>query len=63
MRKALKIIGIIILCIVVLIVILLVCLAKMSTLKKDYIKKIETGGDIEAKYLCDGSYEVLYYEL
>lgn len=62
MIKALKIIGIIILCIALLIVILLVCLSKMSALKKDYINKIETGGEIEAKYLCDGTYEVSYYE-
>lgn len=62
MKKILKISVIIILCIVVFIVILLVCLSKMSALKKDYIKKIETGGDIEAKYLKDGTYEVSYYE-
>lgn len=62
MMKVLKLIGIIILCIVVLIVILLICLSRMSALRKDYIKKIETGGDIEAKYLGAGSYEVSYYE-
>lgn len=60
--KVLKLIGIIILCIVVLIMILLICLSRMSALTKDYIKKIETGGDIEAKYLGAGSYEVSYYE-
>lgn len=62
MKKTLKVIGIIILCIVVLIVILLVCLSKMPAITKKYIKKIETGGDVEAKYLCDGAHEVLYYE-
>lgn len=62
MKKALKLIGIIFLCIVVLIVILLVCLSKMSVLTNDYITKIETGGDIEAKYLGNGTYEVSYYE-
>lgn len=62
MKKVLKIMGIIILSIVVLIVILLVCLSKMSAVAKDYYKKIETGGDIEAKYLADGAYEVSYYE-
>lgn len=62
MKKALKIIGIVILCIIIFIVILLMCLSKMSALKKDYIEKIETGGDIEAKYLKDGVYEVSYYE-
>lgn len=62
MKKALKIIGIIILCIVVLIVILFVYLSKISAITKDYAKKIETGGDIEANYLDDGAYEVSYYE-
>ena len=50
------------LCIVVLIVILSVYISGMSAITKDYIKKIETGGDIEAKYLSDGTYEVSYYE-
>lgn len=58
----LKVIGIIIFCIVVLLVILLVCLSKMTAITKDYNKKIETGGDVEAKYLGDGAYEVSYYE-
>lgn len=62
MKKIFKIAGIIALCIVVFIVILLVCLSKASELKKDYIEKIETGGDIEAKYLKYGTYEVSCYE-
>lgn len=62
MKTALKIIGIIIFCIVIFIVILLVCLSKMSAITKDYTKKIETGGDIEAKYLGDGAHAVSYYE-
>ena len=62
MKKMLKVIGIIIFCIVVLLVILLVCLSKMTAITKDYNKKIETGGDVEAKYLGDGTYEVSYYE-
>ncbi|MCI9143828.1 MAG: lipase [Lachnospiraceae bacterium] len=62
MKKALQIMGIILLCIVAFLVILLVFLSKMSTLPKDYTHKIEAGGDIEAKYLGDGAYEVSYYE-
>ncbi|MCI8402706.1 MAG: lipase [Lachnospiraceae bacterium] len=62
MKKVLTIIGITILCIVILIVILLVYLSTKPAITKDYIKKIETGGDIEAKYLGDGAYEVSYYE-
>ncbi len=62
MKKMLKIIGIIFLCIAVFVVILLVYLSNKSAVAKDYTKKIETGGDIEAKYLGDGAYEVSYYE-
>ncbi len=62
MKKALKIIGITAFCIVALIVILLVCLSKMTAIKKNYTTKIQTGGDIEAKYLGDGAYDVSYYE-
>ena len=51
MRKALKIIGIIIICIVILVVILLMYLSNKSAIAKDYTKKIETGGDIEAKFI------------
>lgn len=62
MKTALKTIGIIVLCVIVLIVIMLVYLSKKPAIAKDYTKKIETGGDIEAKYLEDGAYEVSYYE-
>ncbi len=62
MIKVFKILGMVILGIVVFLGILLVCLSKMSVITKDYAKKIETGGDIEAKYLGDGAYEVSYYE-
>ncbi len=62
MKKVLKVIGIMILCMVGFIVILFACLSKMSAVTKDYNKKIETGGDIEASYLGDGAYEISYYE-
>lgn len=61
-KKVLKVIGIIILCIVAFVVILLFCLSKMPAIAKDYTKKIETGGDIEANYLGDGACQVSYYE-
>lgn len=62
MSRFLKIMGIIIVCIVVLFVLLLVYLLNKAAITKDYIKKIEIGGDIEAKYLGYGAHEVSYYE-
>lgn len=60
--KVIKMMGIIILCIVVLMVILFVFILNKTAITEDYIKKIETGGEIEAKYLGDGPYQVSYYE-
>lgn len=62
MKKVLKIIGIVILVIVVLVVILLIYLSNKPAVPNDYTSKVETGGEIEAKYLKNGSYEVSFYE-
>lgn len=65
MKKMAKIIGIVLLVIIALVVILFCVLRwKMShyTLSEDYRDYIETGGEIEAKYLQDGIYEISYYE-
>lgn len=65
MKKMLKIVGIVLL-VMIAIVVILVCvlLWKMShnTLSENYRDSIETGGEIEAKYLQDGTYKVSYYE-
>lgn len=37
-------------------------LSKIPSVPDDYVKKVQTGGDIEAKYLSIGSHEVEYYE-
>lgn len=65
MKKTLKIIGIVLLAVLVLVVILLCLLFwKLShnALPENYRNSLETGGEIEAKYLQDGAYEVSYYE-
>lgn len=37
-------------------------LSKIPSVSEDYVSKVQTGGDIEAKYLKMGSHEVDYYE-
>ncbi|MBO6269010.1 MAG: hypothetical protein J6N19_07710 [Clostridium sp.] len=54
MKKALKIIGIIILVIVVLIAGGLFLLSKAPAAPKDYTKTVKTGGEIEARYRQKG---------
>ena len=62
MKKVLKIIGIIVLVIAVLVAALLIYLSRKPAVAEDYISKVQTGGDIEAKYLAMGSHEVSYLE-
>lgn len=62
MKKVLKIIGIILLIIIVLIILLIKILSKIPSVPDDYVKKVQTGGDIEAKYLAIGGYEVEHLE-
>lgn len=37
-------------------------LSKIPSVPEDYVKKVPTGGEIEAKYLSMGSHETEYYE-
>ncbi len=62
MKKVLKIIGIVILVIVILVAVLLIYLSNKPVVPNDYTSKVETGGEIEAKYLKNGSFEVSFYE-
>lgn len=62
MKKVLKIIVFVILAIVAVATIGLFILSKMPNPSKKYYESIETGGEIEAKYLAQGSYETAYYE-
>lgn len=49
MKKVLKVIGIVLLVIVVLVVVLLIIASKSPAVSDYYIKKVHTGGSIEAK--------------
>lgn len=62
MRKVLKIIGIILLVIIVIGIILLKILASRPAAPKNYQSIVQTGGDIEKKYMASGSYEVATLE-
>jgi len=60
-----KIVAIILIIIVMVSLMLKGCgyiLSKIPSAPDDYIKKVQTGGDIEAKYLAMGSYDIEYYE-
>lgn len=57
-----KIIGLIILIFIILVIILLVILSNKQAAPKNYQDKVSTGGDIEEKYLKNGSYQVSYHE-
>ena len=62
MKKIMKIIGIVLLCIIALIVIFVICASLKPSVPKNYTETVKTGGEIEAKYLKNGSHEVEYFE-
>ena len=62
MKKVLKVIGIIVLVLAVLIAAFLIYLSKKPAVSNDYTEKVQTGGNMEAKYLAMGSHEVSYLE-
>lgn len=62
MKKVLKIIGIFLLVIIIGFVVLLKYLGSRPAAPKDYQQSVETGGEIEAAYMSNGSFEVSVYE-
>ena len=62
MKKVLKVIGVIILLLVVLIAVLFHFISKSPSVPENYTDTVKTGGEIEAKYLAMGSYEVEHLE-
>ncbi len=65
MKKALKIVLIVVVvvvAVVILVIGLLVWKSKEPMVPLDYVDTVQTGGEIEAKYLKKGSYEVSYFE-
>lgn len=61
-RKVLKVIGIIFAVIILLTALFLLYLFLKSAVPGNYETAVKTGGDIEAKYLAHGRYEVKYTE-
>lgn len=60
-----KVIAIILIIIIIVVLALKGCgrlLSKIPSAPEDYTQKVQTGGDIETKYLAMGSYEVEYLE-
>lgn len=62
MKKVLTVIGIIILLLGVLIAVLFHFISKSPSVPENYTDTVKTGGEIEAKYLAMGSYEVEHLE-
>lgn len=62
MKKVIKIIFIVIIIITVAVMIVLKYLSTAPTPSSDYRDKLKTGGQIEEKYLQNGSYETAYHE-
>lgn len=62
MKKVLKIIGIVLLILIISVIVLLIYIGSKPVAPADYQQSVETGGEIEAKYMADGSFEVSVYE-
>lgn len=62
MKKALKIIGVVLLIVIISIVILLIYAGKKTAAPTDYQQSVETGGEIESMYMANGNFEVSVYE-
>ncbi len=62
MKKALKVMGIIILVIVGLVAAMFIKGALTPAVPKGYTETVKTGGDIEQSYLKNGSFETAYFE-
>lgn len=63
MKKVLKVIGIIVLVIIVLIAGGLFLLSKVPSAPNDYTRTVETGGEIEARYIQKGSHAVKHFSV
>ena len=62
MKKMLKIVAVILLIVIVAAAALLIYLMKRPAAPAGYQQSAETGGEIETKYMADGSFEVSDYE-
>lgn len=62
LKKVIKIVGIVLLAVIIGIAALLKYLGSRPAAPTDYQQSIETGGEIETKYMSNGSFEVSVYE-
>lgn len=62
MKKVLKIVGIVLLAVIIAIAVLLICIGNKPAAPADYQQSVETGGEIEAAYMANGSFSVSVYE-
>ena len=62
LKKVLKIVGIVVLAVIIGIAALLKYLGSRPAAPTDYQQSVETGGEIETKYMSNGSFEVSVYE-
>lgn len=62
MKKAFKIAGLILLSIIVVVIIIGKILSSRPAAPTDYQQAVQTGGEIEAKYMANGGYEVVVKE-
>lgn len=65
MKKVLKLIGIVfivLLIVIISVIVLLIYIGNRPVAPADYQQSVETGGEMEAKYMANGSFEVSVYE-
>lgn len=63
MKKVIKIVGIVLLIMILLAALLLIKAALTPAVPKNYTETVKTGGEIEVKYLKNGSYKTAYTEV
>ncbi len=61
--KTLKVVGLVLLILIALIAFFIFCMFTAPMCPKNYTKTVETGGEIETKYLSMGAHEVKYTEV
>lgn len=61
-KNILKIAGVVLVLLILLVITFLIYLSRKSAVEKDYMKKVDTGGELEDRYIQMGAYEVSYLE-
>ena len=61
-KKIMLIIGIVLLALIILVAAFFFYISRKPLVPADYTQSVETGGEIEAKYMSNGTYEVSCFE-